>query len=79
MEKPSSRPIRDNSFISPAQQTTMTTETKTGVKELGEMALNFTQRSIAFSFEFVDKAVRVAVVNQIAALTAAMLVRNQQN
>ena len=39
------------------------------------MALNFTQRSIAFSFEFVDKAVRVAVVNQIAALTAAMLVQ----
>ena len=57
----------------------MTTETKTGVKEVGEMALNFTQRNIASSFEFAEKAVRVAVVNQIAALTAAMLVRNQQN
>jgi len=79
MEKPSSRPIRDNSFISPAQQTSMTTETKTGVKEVGEMALNFTQRNIASSFEFAEKAVRVAVMNQIAALTAAMLVGNQQN
>ena len=57
----------------------MTTETKTGVKELGEMALNFTQRNIASSFEFAEKAVRVAVMNQIAALTAAMLVGNQQN
>ena len=57
----------------------MTTETKTGVKEVGEMALNLTQRNIASSFEFAEKAVRVAVVNQIAALTAAMLVRNQQN
>jgi len=57
----------------------MTTETKTGVKEVGEMALNFTQRNIASSFEFAEKAVRVAVVNQIAALTAAMLVGNQQN
>ena len=57
----------------------MTTETKTGVKEVGEMALNFTQRDIASSIEFAEKAVRVAVVNQIAALTAAMLVGNQQN
>jgi len=57
----------------------MTTETKTGVKEVGEMALNFTQRNIASSFEFAEKAVRVAVMNQIAALTAAMLVGNQQN
>ena len=57
----------------------MTTETKTGVKEVGEMALNLTQRNIASSFEFAEKAVRVAVVNQIAALTAAMLVGNQQN
>jgi|GEM_PF-1085394 len=54
MEEPSSRPIRDNSFISPAQQTSMTTETKTGVKEVGEMALNFTQRNIASSFEFAE-------------------------
>ena len=43
------------------------------------MALNLTQRNIASSFEFAEKAVRVAVVNQIAALTAAMLVGNQQN
>jgi hypothetical protein len=72
MEKSSSRPIRDNSFI-PAQQTA------TGVNEVGEMALNFTQRNIAFSFEFAEKAVRVAVMNQIAELTAGMLVGNQQN
>ena len=58
---------------------TMTTETKTGVKEVGEMALNFTQRNIASSFEFAEKAMRVAVMNQVAALTAAMLVGNQQN
>ena len=32
----------------------MTTETKTGVKEVGEMALNFTQRNIASSFEFAE-------------------------
>jgi hypothetical protein len=57
----------------------MTTETKTGVKEVGEMALNFTQRNIASSFEFAEKAMRVAVMNQVAALTAAMLVGNQQN
>ena len=36
----------------------MTTETQTGVKELGEMALNFTQRNIASSLEFAEKAVR---------------------
>ena len=60
MEKPSSRPINN----SPAQQTAMTTETETGVKEVGEMALNFTQRNIASSFEFAEKAVRAAVMNQ---------------
>jgi len=43
------------------------------------MALNLTQRNIASSFEFAEKAVRVAVMNQIAALTAAMLVGNRQN
>jgi len=72
MEKPSSRPINN----SPAQQTAMTTETETGVKEVGEMALNFTQRNIASSFEFAEKAVRAAVMNQ---KTVAMLVGNQQN
>jgi len=66
-------------MYSDAARPAMTTETKTGVKEVGEMALNFTQRNIASSFEFAEKAVRVAVVNQIAALTAAMLVGNQQN
>ena len=40
------------------------------------MALNFTQRNIASSFEFAEKAVRAAVMNQ---KTVAMLVGNQQN
>ena len=41
----------------------MTTETQTGVKEVGAMALN-SQRNIASSFEFAEKAVRAAVMNQ---------------
>ena len=35
----------------------MTTETQTGVKEVGAMALN-SQRNIASSLEFAEKAVR---------------------
>ena len=38
--------------------------TQTGVKEVGGMALNFTQRNIDSSFEFAEKAVRAAVMNQ---------------
>jgi hypothetical protein len=54
----------------------MTTETQTGVKEAGEMALNFTQRNIASSFEFRREGGGCRCDEPE---TAAMLVGNQQN
>jgi phasin len=75
-----------DSFIAAAQHAVSTAETqaataRSGVKEVGEMAIGFTQRNVASSFEFAEKLVRAKdaqeltalhtdyVKNQIAALT----------
>ena len=74
------------SFITAAQHAVNTAESqvataRSGVKEVGEMAIGFTQRNVASSFEFAEKLVRAKdaqeltalhtdyVKNQIAALT----------
>jgi phasin len=75
-----------DSFIAAAQHAVSTAETqavtaRSGVKEVGEMAIGFTQHNVASSFEFAEKLVRAKdaqeltalhtdyVKNQIAALT----------
>jgi phasin len=74
------------SFIAAAQHAVNTAETQAmaagnGAKEVGEMAIGFTQRNVASSFEFAEKLVRAKdaqelttlhtefVKSQIAALT----------
>jgi hypothetical protein len=52
-----------DSFISAAQHAVNTAENqaataRSGVKEVGEMAIGFTQRNVASSFEFAEKLVR---------------------
>ena len=52
-----------NSFISAAQHAVNTAETqaataRSGAKEVGELAVDFTKRNIASSFEFAEKLVR---------------------
>ncbi len=66
------------------------TSARTGVKEMGEMAVSFTQRNIASSFEYAQKLVRAKdagelmalhtdyVKSQIAALTEQAKALNQQ-
>lgn len=73
-------------FISAAQHAVNTAESQavnahTGAKEIGELAIGFTQRNVASSFDFAEKLVRAKdaqeltalhteyVKNQIAALT----------
>jgi phasin len=75
-----------NSFIAAAQHAVNTAEshaatTRTGAKEVGELAIGFTKRNIDTSFEFAEKLVRAKdsqelttlhsdyVKTQIAALT----------
>jgi phasin len=62
-----------NSFISAAQHAVNTAETqaasaRSGAKEVGEMALGFTQRNVASSFEFAEKLVRAKDAQELAAL-----------
>jgi phasin len=70
-----------NSFISAAQHAANTAENqaqsaRTGVKEVGEMAIGFTQRNVASSFEFAEKLVRAKNAQELAALHAEY-VKNQ--
>jgi phasin len=84
-----------NSFISAAQHAVTTAENQTvsaqsGAKEIGELAISFTQRNIASSFEFAEKLVRAKdsqevttlhtdyVKSQIAALTEQTKQLSQQ-
>jgi len=62
-----------NSFISAAQQAVSTAETqavsaRAGAMEVGEMALGFTKRNIASSFEFAEKLVRTKDAQELTAL-----------
>jgi len=62
-----------NSFISAAQHAVNTAEsqaatTRTGAKEVGELALGFTKRNIDTSFEFAEKLVRAKDSQELAAL-----------
>jgi len=62
-----------NSFISAAQHAVNTAETqaasaRNGAKEVGELALGFTQRNVASSFEFAEKLVRAKDAQEFATL-----------
>ena len=62
-----------NSFISAAQHAANTAENqavsaRTGAKEVGEMAIDFTKRNIASSFEFAEKLVRAKDAQELTAL-----------
>ena len=62
-----------NSFISAAQHAANTAENqaasaRTGAKEVGETAIDFTKRNIASSFEFAEKLVRAKDVQELTAL-----------
>ena len=62
-----------NSFISAAQQAVNTAETqavsaRVGAKEVGDMAIGFTKRNIATSFEFAEKLVRAKDAQELTAL-----------
>jgi phasin len=70
-----------NSFISAAQNAANTAENqaasaRTGAKEVGEMAIGFTQRNVASSFEFAEKLVRAKDAQELASLHAEY-VKNQ--
>jgi phasin len=84
-----------DSFISATRHAVSTAENQatsaqTGVKEVGEMAVRFTQRNIASSFEFAQKLVQAKdsaevmavhadyVKSQVAALTDQAKELNQQ-
>jgi phasin len=62
-----------NSFISAAQHAVSTAENqaasaRTGAKEVGELAVDFTKRNIASSFEFAEKLVRAKDAQELTAL-----------
>jgi phasin len=62
-----------NSFISAAQHAASTAENqaasaRTGAREVGDMALDFTKRNIATSFEFAEKLVRAKDAQELTAL-----------
>jgi phasin len=64
-----------NGFISAAQHAVNTAETqaaaaRTGAKEVGELAVDFTKRNIASSFEFAEKLVRAKDAQELTALHA---------
>jgi phasin len=61
------------SFIAAAQHAVNTAESqavtaRSGAKEVGEMAIGFTQRNVASSFEFAEKLVRAKDVQELTAL-----------
>ena len=62
-------------FISAAQHAVNTAETqaataRSGAKEIGEMAIGFTQRNVATSFDFAEKLVRAKDAQELTALHA---------
>ena len=62
-------------FIAAAKHAVTTAETqaataRTGAKEVGEMAIGFTQRNVASSFDFAEKLVRAKDAQELAALHA---------
>jgi phasin len=64
-----------DSFISAAQHAVSTAESqavnaRSGAKEVGEMAIGFTQRNVASSFEFAEKLVRAKDAQEFTALHA---------
>jgi phasin len=64
-----------DTFISAAQHAVNTAENqaasaRTGVKEVGELALGFTQRNVASSFEFAEKLVRAKDAQEFTTLHA---------
>jgi len=64
-----------HSFISAAQHAVNTAENqavtaRSGAKEVGEMAIGFTQRNVESSFEFAEKLVRAKDTQEFTALHA---------
>jgi phasin len=64
-----------DSFISAAQHAVSTAESqavnaRSGAKEVGEMAIGFTQRNVASSFEFAEKLVRAKDAQEFTTLHA---------
>jgi len=64
-----------NSFISAAQHAVNTAENQaasahSGAKQVGEMAIGFTQRNVASSFEYAEKLVRAKDSEELTALHA---------
>jgi phasin len=64
-----------NTFISAAQHAVNTAETqaqsaRSGAREVGEMAIDFTKRNIASSFEFAEKLMHAKDAQELAALHA---------
>jgi phasin len=62
-----------DTFISAAQHAVSTAESqatnaRNSAKEVGEMAIGFTQRNVASSFEFAEKLVRAKDAQELAAL-----------
>ena len=62
-------------FIAAAQHAASTAETqvksaRSGAKEVGDLALTFTQRNIISSFEFAEKAVRAKDAQELTKLHA---------
>jgi phasin len=64
-----------SSYIAAAQHAVSTVDNqaataRTGAKEVGEMAIDFTKRNIATSFEFAEKLVRAKDSQEFATLHA---------
>lgn len=64
-----------NTFMSAAQHAASTAENQastahSGAKEVGEMAIGFTKRNIASSFEFAEKLTKAKDSQELAALHA---------
>jgi phasin len=64
-----------NTFMSAAQHAVSTAENQTksahsSAKDVGEMAVGFTKRNIATSFEFAERLVRAKDAEELAALHA---------
>jgi phasin len=62
-------------FIAAAKHAVTTAETqaataRTGAMEVGEMAIGFTQRNVASSFDFAERLVRAKDAQELAALHA---------
>jgi phasin len=64
-----------NTFISAAQHAVNTAETqaqsaRSGAREVGEMAIDFTKRNITSSFEFAEKLMHAKDAQELVALHA---------